>query len=135
MKGMIGVATMNGVQQMVFFLILFGVLLNASAQLLLKAGMNHIGHFEFSLVNLLPISLKVMTNLPIIGGLSAYVLSVVVWLLVLSRVEVSYAYPMLSIGYIVNAIAAYYLFGEPVSILRMTGIMIIIAGVYLVAQS
>lgn len=120
---------------MIFALILLGVLLNAAAQLLLKAGMSQIGHFEFSVGNAFPIALKVMGNMPIIGGLFLYVVSVVVWLLVLSRVEVSYAYPMLSIGYVVNAIAAYYLFGEPLTSLRMLGIFIIIAGVYLVAQS
>ena len=120
---------------MILMLILCGVMLNAAAQLLLKAGMSQIGHFEFSLANAVPIGLKVMVNIPIISGLCLYVMSVVVWLLVLSRVQVSYAYPMLSIGYIVNAIAAYYLFGEPLTSMRMLGIFIIIAGVYLVAQS
>lgn len=120
---------------MIFALILAGVLLNAGAQLLLKAGMSQIGHFEFSMSNAMPIAMKVMVNPPILAGLSAYVLSVVVWLLVLSRVQVSYAYPMLSIGYVVNAVAAYYLFGEPLTSMRILGIFIIIAGVYLVAQS
>jgi len=119
---------------MIFSLILVGVMLNAGAQLFLKAGMSQIGHFEFSLANAWPIGLKVAGNLPIITGLSMYVMSVAVWLLVLSRVPVSFAYPMLSIGYIVNAIAAYYLFGEPLSSIRILGIFIIIGGVYLVAQ-
>lgn len=120
---------------MIFPLILLGVLLNAAAQLLLKAGMNKIGHFEFSFANVWPIALKVMANPPIITGLVAYVVSVVVWLLVLSRVQVSYAYPMLSIGYIVNAVAAYYLFGESLSAIRIAGIFVIIAGVYLVSRT
>ena len=120
---------------MIFALILCGVMLNAGAQLFLKAGMGQIGHFEFSAANLLPIGLKVMGNPPIITGLAMYVISVGVWLLVLSRVQVSFAYPMLSIGYVVNALAAYYLFGEPLTSIRMLGIFIIIAGVYLVAQS
>lgn len=120
---------------MIFLLILLGVLLNAAAQLLLKAGMNQIGHFEFSFANIMPIGLKVIGNFPIITGLFTYVVSVAVWLLVLSRVQVSYAYPMLSIGYIVNAIAAYYFFGESLSVIRMTGIFVIISGVYLVSQN
>lgn len=120
---------------MIFALILLGVLLNAGAQLMLKAGMTQIGHFDFSVANLLPIGVKVMANPPIVTGLAMYVISVGVWLLVLSRVQVSYAYPMLSIGYVVNALAAYYLFGEPLSSVRMLGIFIIIAGVYLVARS
>lgn len=120
---------------MIFALILCGVLLNAAAQLMLKAGMTQIGHFEFTMANAVPIGLKVMGNFPIISGLTMYVVSVVVWLLVLSRVQVSFAYPMLSIGYVVNALAAYYLFGEPLTSMRMLGIFIIIAGVYLVTQT
>lgn len=120
---------------MIFILILCGVLLNAGAQLMLKAGMGQIGHFDFSMANVLPIGVKVMANPPIITGLVMYVVSVGVWLLVLSRVQVSFAYPMLSIGYVVNALAAYYMFGEPLTSLRVLGIFIIIAGVYLVAQS
>jgi multidrug transporter EmrE-like cation transporter len=120
---------------MVYLLILLGVLLNAGAQLLLKAGMNTIGHFEFSLANMVPIGLQVAANKPIIIGLLAYVMSVVVWLLVLSRVQVSYAYPMLSIGYVVNAVAAYYLFGEDLSMIRISGILVIIAGVFLISRT
>ena len=53
----------------------------------------------------------------------------------LSRVAVSIAYPMLSIGYAVNAVAAYYLLGEPVTPVRMAGIGVIIVGVFMVARS
>lgn len=120
---------------LIFMLIILGVMLNACAQLFLKAGMLQIGHFDFSLGNIIPIGFKVASNLPIVSGLCLYVMSVGVWLLVLSRVQVSVAYPMLSIGYIVNAVAANYFFGEPLTSLRVLGIFIIIAGVYLVAQS
>jgi drug/metabolite transporter (DMT)-like permease len=60
--------------------------------------------------------------------------SLIVWILGLSRVPVSVAYPMLSLGYIVNAIAAHYLFGEAVTVQRWLGIGFIVAGVYLVAR-
>jgi multidrug transporter EmrE-like cation transporter len=118
-----------------FALVLLGVLLNAAAQLLLKAGTNAIGHFEFSAVNLAPIGWKVATQPHILGGLTCYAISVVVWIMALSRVEVSIAYPMLSIGYVVNAAAAYFLFGEAVSVQRLVGIGIIVIGVYVVARS
>ena len=118
-----------------FTLILTGVLLNAVAQLLLKAGTNSVGHIEFHASNVLPMGWKLATNPYIIGGLSCYVVSVVVWIMALSRVEVSVAYPMLSIGYVVNAIAAWYLFGEALGAMRLSGIGIIIIGVYLVARS
>jgi multidrug transporter EmrE-like cation transporter len=118
-----------------FALVLTGVLLNAAAQLLLKAGTNAIGHFEFSGANVLPIGWKIATQPYVIGGLSCYLVSVAIWILALSRVEVSIAYPMLSIGYVVNAVAAYMLFGEAVSVQRLVGIGIIILGVYVVARS
>ncbi len=120
---------------MIIMLILLGVLLNAAAQLLLKAGMLQIGHFQFSAANVIPIGLRVMGNLPIVAGLAAYVVSVGVWLLVLSRVQVSYAYPMLSIGYIINAAAAYYFFGEEFSLVRLAGIFVIIIGVFMISRT
>ena len=118
-----------------FSLVLLGVLLNAAAQLLLKAGTNAIGQFQFSADNLGPIGWKVATEPYILGGLACYAVSVVVWIMALSRVEVSVAYPMLSIGYVVNAAAAYFLFGEAVGPQRLVGIGVIIVGVYLVARS
>lgn len=118
-----------------FSLLMTGVLLNAGAQLLLKAGTNAVGVFEFSSNNVLPIGMKLATEPHIVGGIGCYVISVVVWILALSRIEVSIAYPLLSIGYVVNALAAWYLFGEAVTPLRITGIGVIILGVYLVARS
>jgi multidrug transporter EmrE-like cation transporter len=118
-----------------FTLLLAGVLLNAAAQLLLKAGTNAVGPFEFSTVNAVPVGMKLALEPHILGGIACYVVSVVVWILALSRVEVSVAYPMLSIGYVVNAIAAYYLFGEAVSATRLVGIGVIILGVFIVARS
>jgi len=117
-----------------FLLVLLGVLLNATAQLLLKAGTNAVGQFAFSRENILPIGWRIATEPHIVGGLSCYVISVVVWIMALSRTEVSIAYPMLSIGYVVNAIAAWYFFGEAVTMMRLTGIGIIILGVCIVAK-
>ena len=116
-------------------LILLGVLLNAGAQLLLKEGMRRIEHFDFVWANLAPVGMQVAVNPFVLAGLFSYVISVFVWLLVLSRVDVSFAYPMLSVGYIVNAIAAYYLFGEDLSLTRVSGILVITAGVYLISRS
>ena len=116
-------------------LILLGVFLNAGAQLFLKEGMRRIGHFEFVWANALPIAIQAAGNVFILAGLACYVVSVVVWLMVLSRVEVGFAYPLLSVGYIVNAVAGYYLFQENLSPSRITGILIIVVGVYFVTRS
>jgi len=63
----------------------------------------------------LAIAGRLVFNVPIIAGLCCYALSVVVWILALARVEVSVAYPMLSVGYVVNALAAWWLFNENLS--------------------
>jgi len=118
-----------------FALILTGVLLNAAAQLLLKAGTNAVGHFEFHLDNVLPVGMKLAFEPHIAGGMVCYVVSLVVWIMALSRVPVSVAYPMLSIGYVVNAIVAYYWLGEQVSVMRLVGIGVIVLGVFIVARS
>ncbi len=116
-------------------LILTGVLLNAVAQLLLKAGARSIAGLSFNLDTAWTIAERLAFNPPILAGLLCYAVSVVVWILALSRVEVSIAYPMLSIGYVVNAIAAWLLFAEALSPARIAGIGVIIAGVWLVARS
>lgn len=118
-----------------FSLLMLGVFLNALAQLLLKAGTNAVGHFEFDAGNIVPVGMKLAFEPHIMGGMACYVVSLVVWIMALSRVEVSIAYPMLSIGYVLNAVAAWYLFGEAVSMTRLAGIGIIIVGVYVVARS
>ena len=107
-----------------FAFILTGVLLNAGAQLLLKAG-----------TNAAPLGLRLAIEPHILAGLACYVVSVVVWVVALSKVPVSIAYPMLSIGYVINAIAAYYLLGEAVTPMRLAGIGVIIVGVFIVARS
>ncbi len=118
-----------------FALILTGVLLNACAQLLLKAGTNAIGHIEFSGSGIWTVAPKLMLEPHILGGLCCYAISVVVWIGALSRTPVSIAYPMLSIGYIVNAVAAWYLFSEALTPTRIAGIVVIIVGVVMLTRS
>jgi multidrug transporter EmrE-like cation transporter len=116
-------------------LILTGVLLNAVAQLLLKAGAGTLAGVELRASNALLIAGRLLSSMPILAGLTCYVLSVVVWILALARVEVSVAYPMLSIGYVINALAAWWLFGENLTGARLAGIGVILLGVWLVART
>ena len=118
-----------------FVLILTGVLLNAAAQLLLKAGTNAVGHFEFHLDNLVPIGFKLAFQPFIMGGMACYAISLVVWIMALSRVPVSIAYPMLSIGYVINAFIAHFWFSEVLAAQKLVGIGIIVVGVFIVARS
>jgi multidrug transporter EmrE-like cation transporter len=118
-----------------FGFIFTGICLNAVAQLLLKAGTNAVGAIHLTAENWFATGVKLATQVPIIGGLSCYVLSVVVWIIGLSRVDVTIAYPLLSLGYIINAVGAWYFLGEAVSLQRVLAIVIIIIGVALLARS
>jgi multidrug transporter EmrE-like cation transporter len=118
-----------------FGFIFTGILLNAIAQLLLKAGTNAVGAIHLTAENWFSTGVKLATQLPILGGLTCYVVSVGVWIIGLSRVDVTIAYPMLSLGYIVNAIGAWYFLGEAVSAQRILAIAIIIVGVALLTRS
>ncbi len=115
--------------------LLTGVLLNAAAQLLLKAGTNATGVLSLTDSSPLDLAWKMATQTQFVLGIACYAISVVVWIFGLSRVPVSVAYPLLSIGYIVNAIAAHYLLGEAVTLARWLGIGFIVFGVFLVARS
>src|SRR5262245_23669136 len=116
-------------------LIVAGVLLNALAQLLLKIGVLPMGPLSVGVDNALPTALRVLSQWPILAGLVCYVVSVGVWIVALSRVDVSVAYPMLSLGYVVNAVAAWWLLGEAVGVVRGAGVLLILCGVWLVARS
>jgi len=117
------------------FLILSGVLCNAAAQLFLKAGGNAIGVVSLTPGSMLSTIWRVGTQPYYWGGFVCYAVSIVVWIMAISRVPVSVAYPMLSIGYIVNAFAAWYLFGEAMTWTKSAGIFVIILGVWLVAKA
>jgi len=118
-----------------FALVMTGVLLNAIAQLALKASVSDTGIIDLDMQSLLSSAATLVSNLWLWLGLICYAVSVVVWILALSRVDVSIAYPMLSVGYILNAVAASYLFNEPLGIGKVIGIGIIILGVYVLARS
>jgi drug/metabolite transporter (DMT)-like permease len=119
-----------------FAFIITGVLLNAIAQLLLKAGTNALGGaIHLTAQNWFQTGIKVLTQLPILGGLACYAVSLVVWIIGLSRTDVTIAYPMLSLGYVVSAAGAYFFLGEPVSPQRLLAIGVIIVGVYLITRT
>jgi multidrug transporter EmrE-like cation transporter len=119
-----------------FAFIITGVLLNAFAQLLLKAGTNALGGaIHLTAENWFQTGIKVATQLPILGGLACYAVSLVVWIIGLSRTDVTIAYPMLSLGYVVSAAGAYLFLGEPVSPQRLLAIGVIMVGVALLART
>ena len=114
-------------------MIVSSVLLNCAAQLLIRKGMLVVG--ETGVGNIVTNLGAMLSNLWLWGAMLCYAVSILLWMAVLSKVEVSYAYPFLSVGYIVAAIAGYMFFGESVSLTRIAGIIVICIGVILISRS
>jgi multidrug transporter EmrE-like cation transporter len=120
--------------------ILFTVLTNAAAQLMLKQGMMNLspvqlGPLAFTAETIIGKLFMTLLNPWVFAGLATFVISMASHLYVLSKVELSFAYPFLSLAYIAVAIAAWTLFGENLNGLRLAGIGLICVGTILIAQS
>jgi drug/metabolite transporter (DMT)-like permease len=119
-----------------FALIIGSVMLSALAQLVLKSGMSS-DHIQRVLAHgkLLETAWTVASNLYVIAGLSLYAFSAVVWLLVLARVDVSFAYPFVGLGFILTMLLGWLVLHEPVGISRLLGTLLVALGVYLISRS
>lgn len=115
-------------------LILLCVGLSAAGQIVLKAGMSS-ARVATALAGAdgFAATVTVATTPLVIIGLSLYGIGAVAWLMVLSKVDVSVAYPFIGISFIVTTALAAILLGEPVSALRWVGTLLVAGGVYLVA--
>lgn len=115
--------------------VLAAVVLTAAAQLLLKAGAEKLAPLSLSVSGAFAFAMRIASEPHLLAGVACYFISMLLWIMALTRMEVSVAYPMLSLGYVLTAIAAYFLFGEAVSVQRVLGIVVIIVGVVITARS
>jgi drug/metabolite transporter (DMT)-like permease len=114
-------------------LIFMTVCLNTAGQFMMKAGINKIGKIDLSqFFAFLP---RVVTSGFVIGGFVAYAVSAALWIVVLSRAELSWAFPMVSLSYVLTAILSPVLLGESFSAQRFIGILVICFGVFLVGRT
>ncbi|GHU26663.1 membrane protein [Bacilli bacterium] len=116
------------------FLILGSVVLNAMAQLLMRGGMIRIGNVTTatSLIKAIP---KMLTNWQLWLAISSYGISTIIWMMALSKFEVSFAYTFSALGFVLVALCGYFFFHEQIGILRLVGIGFICVGVLLIAKS
>ena len=123
---------MNGT---ILLLILASVGLGAVAQVLMKLGMPA-GPMRAALATGAPlrIAVAVLTSPGVMGGLALYGIGTVLWLGVLSRVELSQAYPFVGLSFVLAAVLGYFVFADAVSATRVAGIALIVAGVVLVGR-
>lgn len=120
----------------ILVMILTCVSLAALSQLVMKFGMSS-AHVKLALSsgNAITALLTVATNLYVILGLGMYVAGAGLWLLVLSRVDVSMAYPFVGIGFVLTMFLGWLVLNEPVGTARLVGTLLVAVGVYLIAGS
>jgi drug/metabolite transporter (DMT)-like permease len=112
-------------------LILASVAFGAVGQLILKAAMNGLGQVQFSLDTLL----RMATSPLLLLGIGIFAISTLLWLLALTKADLSFAYPFLSLTYIAVLIGGALLFRERVTFVRVLGFAVIVTGVWIVARS
>ena len=119
----------------VLLLILMSVLLSAIAQITLKIGMSSpIIQQAIASASNVAVFQSIATNLYVLGGLTLYFASAAVWLFVLAKVDVSFAYPFVGLGFIATMLLAYFINGEILSTTKIVGTLCIAIGVAIVAQ-
>lgn len=119
------------------FLVIFtGVLLNSGAQLMLKAGARTLQGISLtSGSSVLNTAMQAALHPWILAGLCCYFLSAGLWIVALTRVDVTVAYPLLSMGYVIAAVLAWQIFGEALTPGRIAGIAIILVGVVVLSRA
>jgi drug/metabolite transporter (DMT)-like permease len=115
--------------------VLLSVALSIVGQLILKRGMSDLGPVSLTSRSIFEIMWSIATNPFVVVGMIIFAASVLFWLIGLSRVPLSYAYPFISLSYVIILAASYFLLGEQFSLLRIAGVSVICLGVILVAFS
>lgn len=122
----------------VFLMILVAVCLEVVGQLLYKAGLNHTATVPGSLLeipNLLTFAGRALSNWRVLTGLGIYGGEVLLWWVVLSKVDVSYAFPLTSLSYVLLLAVAGFFLHEHVNVERWLGAITIMVGVFLITRS
>jgi drug/metabolite transporter (DMT)-like permease len=115
--------------------IMVSVLTGAAGQVMLKRGMGSMGPLTLTVSQLASTLWRIGTNPYVILGLAIYVSGTVFWLVALSRVDLSYAYPFASLSYVVMLAASWLLFDENISLVRLLGTLVVGVGVLLISRS
>jgi multidrug transporter EmrE-like cation transporter len=118
-------------------IILTTVGLNAGAQILLRLGAREgvTSEGTLGIGATLQAALEVAFRPAVLAGLVCYGVSVVLWIWVLSRAEVSFAYPFLGLGFVLVALVGWAFLGETLSVQKLAATGLIVIGVVLMAIS
>ena len=113
-----------------FLMLASTVAFTVLGQLLVKKGMVAVGAAGES-KNIAETIIRAFTNLYVIAGLGSALCAAACWLLALSKLPLSHAYPFIAFTFVLVPIGAKLMFGEEISMARWIGIAFIIIGVWL----
>ncbi|MEO5950640.1 MAG: EamA family transporter [Candidatus Saccharimonadales bacterium] len=118
---------------LVFFI---SILLGALGAVIMKLGVTHLGPMEINSVgNVIKFAISILSDFTILAGIGLYFLSAIAWTFLLTRLDVSYVQPILSLTYLATPILAFFIIGEHIPLVRWLGIAVVILGVYIIART
>ena len=117
-------------------LIIISVSLGVAGQVCLKVGMNRVGEIDAASLTRLAEALKRAFSLPLVWlGLACYGIGALLWMVILSRLDLSHAYLMLASMYVLIPLVSWLVLGEHVPPMRWLGMVVVVLGVVIVARS
>ncbi len=118
----------------IFSLILLSTVFTVAGQLFFRKGMLDIGEISFSLQSLWKTLGGTVSNIYVISGFILFALGAIWWLVILSKAEVSYAYPIGSLGYVLLLFASWLFLGESIPLSRWIGVLLICLGIFFIVR-
>ncbi|MCD4669472.1 MAG: EamA family transporter [Actinomycetia bacterium] len=116
-------------------LILLSISIAVGGQLLLKIGIDRIGISDFSgMRSIADLFAGVVKSPFVLTGLFLYFISAAIWLIVLSTVDLSFAYPFIGFTYVMVLVLSKFILKEDVNPIRWIGALIITAGVVVISR-
>lgn len=114
-----------------YLLIFLSIFLGSIAQISLKMGTMKLSNLNIEKI----VFVSYITNVPIILGLIFYGVSALIWIIAISNIQLSVAYPMVALGYIFVFYLSHLILGEIITTTRIIGLLVIVIGVIIIAKS
>ncbi len=115
----------------IYIIFICSIVLNATANILMKAGALKPGEAT----SVTDVLLNMALNPVILAGIACFALGLAAYNYVLIKINLSVAYPInTSVGYVLVILASWLIFKESLDLVQITGIVLIIAGVWMVAR-
>ncbi len=118
-----------------FLLIFTPITIAAAGQLILKIGMNNIGMIDLKKTGIINYFIKILQSPVVLIGLLFYGASALLWLIVLSKEELSFVYPLVAFSYVITVILSMFILKEAMPLLRWLGLLVICLGIFLIAKT